>query len=296
MKKLLMIILFIFLVTGCNYIEDLNNLGIINGIGIEIENNNYKLYASIIEEINDNKIKTKIYEATANSLNQAIENLNFSLNKKIYLSHLDLLLINSTIKTKEIEEIINFFLKRSNTREDFLVLYTDNIKSIFEKEDIKNINNLIKINQIENNKSINTTMYDVIKNFYERKTIYFSNIKIIDENIKLDGAKSFQNNKYETFNQEEVIFLNYLSNNLKNFTYTYKCNYGLTNLKIRSLKSEIKNKLIINNEITVLDNNCNLSKNNIKNEFNNYLKNNLQKFTKYKINIQSTIRGFYENN
>jgi len=62
MKKIFMIIIFIFLLSGCKSYTELNNLGVINTIGIEKNNNQYKLYASIISDLENNK--NEIYEVS----------------------------------------------------------------------------------------------------------------------------------------------------------------------------------------------------------------------------------------
>ena len=51
MKKILIILPLLFIITGCNSYIELNELGIINIIGIEKYNNNYKLYTSIIDNV-----------------------------------------------------------------------------------------------------------------------------------------------------------------------------------------------------------------------------------------------------
>ena len=117
MKKIFILLPLLFILTGCNSYIELNELGIINIISIEKNNNDYKLNATIIENIEKNGTPiSKIYESNGKTIFEAIDNLGNSLNKKIYLSHLDLLIINETIKTNELEEIINYFLNNNESR------------------------------------------------------------------------------------------------------------------------------------------------------------------------------------
>ena len=297
MKKIIILLTFIFLITGCTSYSELNDLAIINAIGIEKEDNYYKLYASIVENVEDLvEPNTTIYDISGNSLNEIIDNLSLTLNKRIYVSHLDLLLINETIKTNELEEIINFFLNNNETREDFLVAFTSNIKETLEKTKFKEINDLIEINHQETSKAIYTTMYDVIDNYFSKKNIYLTNLNL-DEKISINGLKEFKNNNYKDIKEEDIIFINYLLNKINTFKYSYNCkenNYLYLNI-LRSNTNILKDELIITNEIKVITNDCKYKKDKIIEVFNNYLKDNLINFTNKKITIKNTIRGTYEN-
>ena len=290
MKKILLIFPIIFLLTGCNSYIDLNNLGIINKIGIE-HNSNYKLYASILNNSNDQK--EKIITTEGNTINELINNLSLYLNKKIYMSHLDLLIINDSIKTYELKEIINYFLNNNETREDFLIVLTNDIETLINKSSFQEINNLIKINKNETSISIYTTMYDLINNYLLNKPIYLSNIKY-NNNISLSGITKINNNKITKFDNNNSLFINYLLNNIETYKLSLSCDYNkYLYLNILASNTTInKNKILITNEIKIIDNNCNLDKNNINTLFNNYLKENLKQYTNKDIIIKNTIRSF----
>jgi hypothetical protein len=294
MKKILILILLIFLLTGCNSYTELNDLGVINMIGIEKINNSYKFYISIISKI-DNETKSNIYEIESYNIYNIINKLSLNLNKKIYLSHLDLLIINDSIKTYELDEIISFFLNNNETREDFLVVTSENIKQVLENANFREINDLVKTSLEENSIALYTTMYDVIKSYYNKEPIYYTNIEI-DSNIKINKAKIFLNNKYQDIENDKVLFLNYLLNKVNTYKYNLKCDNENVYLDILSTnKSNIKNKIIITNEIKVIKNDCKYDKKTINKLFTNYLNNNLKEFTNKDIKIQNTIRSPYEN-
>lgn len=297
MKKIFLVVI-ILLLTGCDSYIELNDLAIINSIGIEYQDNTYTFYANVTEEIDKetNKPKTTIYEVKGDSINEVIDNLSLTLSKKIYISHLDLLLINDTIKKNELKEIIHFFLNNNESREDFLVATSDDIKNVLENTDFKEINDLIENNQKQTSKSIYTTMYDVINNFYLNEKIYFTNITL-DEHPVCSGLKVFTNNNYQFIEEDKVIFTNYLLNNIDTYKYSYKCssnNYLYLNILAANV-NELNNEIIIANEIKVIANDCNYKKEKINQIFNHYLKDNLKEFTNKKITIKNTIRGTYEN-
>ena len=288
MKKIFIIII-IFLITGCNSYTELNTLGVINSIGIE-KKDNYKLYASIITNLDN--YQTTIYEAEGKNISNLFSNLSLKLNKKIYLSHLDLMIINNSIKTNELKEIINFFINNNDTRNDFLIVTTDNIKNIIEKSKWQEINNQIKINNENFSNSIYTTMFDTMNLFYKNNPIYLTNIKF-DKIITINGITKIANNKHTLIDENNTLFINYLLNNINSFKCNLKCSdtkYIYLNI-ISSNTNNINNKVIITNEINILENDCNFNKNNINKLFNTYLINNLKKYTTDSIIIKNTIRS-----
>ena len=295
MKKIFYLIPIIFLLTGCNSYIELNNLGVINKIGIE-HLDNYKLYASIINEVSDNlNLKEKIIIVEGKTIEELINNLSLTLNKKIYMSHLDLLILNNSIKTYEIKELTNYFLNNNDTREDFLVVTTDNIENIINKTSFQEINNLVNINQNETSISIYTTMFDVIKNYTLNKPIYISNLKYNNQ-IELDGITKIYNNKITHIDNQDSIFINYLLNNIETYKINLECdNHEYLYLNILSSNTNIiNNRILITIVIKVINDNCNLDKNNINKLLNNYLKDNLKKYTNKEINIKNTIRSYYD--
>ena len=298
MKKLLILLLNLIFLTGCQSYIELNDLKIINAIGIEFKDNNYTMFASIVDEVDKETMQpnTKIYEIKGNSLNQLMDELSLTLNKKIYLSHLDLLLINETIKTKQLESIINFFVNNNETREDFLVASTSNIKEILEKSKFKEINDLIEINHEQTSKSIYTRMYDLINSYYNKENIYLTKIDL-EDNLICNGLTIFKNNNYKTISIDDTLFINYLIDNIENYKYSHKCSnnkYLYLNI-LNSNTNQINKELIITNEVKIITNDCNLTKDEIDNTFKTYLKENLEKKTNKKITIKNTIRGIYEN-
>ena len=297
MKKILILIL-LFMLTGCSSYIELNDLAIINTLGLEKVNDNYKLYASIVNIKEEESLEPEIetYEIEGNSLNQIVDNLSLTLNKKIYMSHLNLLIINDTIKTQELDEIINFFINNNETREDFLVINTNNLESVIKNSKFQQINDLVENSSRETSKTIYTTMYDVIKNYYDKESIY---LPYIASDITLNGIKEFKNNTYKEIKSDDVIYLNYYLNNIDTYKYSITCSnnqnkYLYLNI-LTSNTSNFKNELLITNEIKIISNDCNYNQDEINNLFNNNLKSNLTKYTNKKITIKNTIRGTYEN-
>ncbi len=107
MKKNFIIILFIFL-TNIFFVpkyNELNNLAIIDNIGVSFKDNNYTVYLrEIIPTKDNNKMHYdyKIYEETTSNLDNALVLLQAKTKKQLYLKKVKTLLINT-----ESDEVIS---------------------------------------------------------------------------------------------------------------------------------------------------------------------------------------------
>lgn len=146
MKKIFFLITILFF-TGCTKYNDLNELAIIKSIGIS-HNNEYTLYAEIIEEIDkDNNPKMKVIETTSNNIDELFNNIKLLVNKEIYFSHIDLILLDFNLDQKDYQELIHYFLNHNEFRNDFLCVLSKDIKNVLENSEYDEIEELITTNK-----------------------------------------------------------------------------------------------------------------------------------------------------
>ena len=203
MKKILLLII-IFTITGCTQYSELNELAIIKSIGIKKENN-YTLYAEIIDEVEKNNIpKTKIIEVTGNTVEELFQNINMFINKKIYFSHIDLIIFDEKLNNDDYKNIINYFLNNKEFRNDFLAITSNNIKNILNNSKYDEIEKIIVTNK-ENKEIIKTSFEEIINSFLTKKSFTVSEINYDkdDKELKYNGNYKFINSKLERINNEE---------------------------------------------------------------------------------------------
>ena len=76
--KLILLLISIFFLTGClNYVE-LNQIGLINVIGISKNNKNYVISINMLEAAIEEKEENKNYNVEAPTITQAFDKLNLS--------------------------------------------------------------------------------------------------------------------------------------------------------------------------------------------------------------------------
>ena len=266
MKKILPL-LIILLLTGCtSYYEDINNLAIIDEIGIDYVDN-YRIYIKVLSS--NQEEKDSIYTETCDKLNECFNSLNNKLTKKLYLTHLNLLIFSDTLEKDNYKEIMNYFLQESTSRNTFATIITDNINDNLLNRDSKEIQNLLDLSIRSNGVVREVTFDNIIKDILNYKLAY---IPFITSNIEIKGYKTiYDENK--KLSEDESIILNFILNKIDNVTLLI----NNKNEKLENCETIYKN----NNNNLIISLTCNYQGNNkdevlnyINNSFNNFIKNN----------------------
>ncbi len=206
--KILILIYFLFFVTGCVDYKELNSLSYITGMGIDYIDNEFV----ITYEVMDNKkegatIDTNTYTITASgsSIYETGVNAIRALPSSAYFSHTQVIIISKTIAENYILELSDFVMRNPKLNEEFLLVMTDDCTP----EDVLK-------NTSEENPSSAFYLYDMIKNNVYSQNYYIdmpfavfvqkmkeekmdpaiSLVKIDENKIILDGIALFENDKY----------------------------------------------------------------------------------------------------
>jgi len=316
MKKTKIVIIALFLglilvlITGCSN-NEINKMMMIDSIGISKDNNQY--IVSFNTYIGNNKydvVTTKV-----DNLELAFENIYLKVNKKVFLSHLNILFLSSDLDNLDIIEVINTFNNRSDLRGSFLVtLVRDYDKDILNNNSLE-IVNLIKINHQETGVISPTSFNDIISNYLELNISY---IPVIDSKLNLIGTHSIFD-EFRFYNINESKYLNLIQDKVDTLVFNvdkeevknndidiiYKINKDIVKIKIcLKYKSNLNESIIKNNLIDEinsfldLDISSNYFKNLIKKYDYSYYKNNHLNI-KYEIDLdinKDNINNIKEDN
>lgn len=298
MKKIkYIIIVILFTLTGClNYVE-LNDIGIINVIGIDKENDGYIININMITPTGDDLEKSTTYEVYSSTLEEAFDKLYLLTSKKINLSHLELVMFSKNLNKDDYNNITNFFLNRNDSRNTFPIVIVENYnkKEIFSFS-AYDINSLIEVNSFDDGIVSVKTFDEVIDDILNIKISYIPCIKITDK-VEILGYYSIYN-KEKLLSIKESISYNFLTNKIS------KCNFvdDNLNIKIDSSNTKIainKNKITININ-SILTNYT--DKSDITDFYNKTLKNYLEEYLanndlEYFYNlIKKYNYSYYKNN
>lgn len=301
MKKMIIPILVLLLLTGYTPYVEVNDLVIVDMIGLEKVNDKYLLTVNTIKEEKTDNATKSIYQVSTfegNSLGSIFLKAKKINNKKAYYGHLKLVVFQSKLLD---EEIINYFQKQF-TQMNYLIVGTNSdIKSLFKKYDssskiIKEINK----KRIDDANIYLSTFEDYLKDIVNKKRESTLPIISLDNGLTTTGLEVYKKNILIDAKQAKINYL--LNNKLTSFHQEITIDNKSYEVEFNNVKSMlIKDTVTIAMDISSSDiNNSKKLINSIKklfkkeiNEFLTYQKDNNIKTTlinpNKKINIKIKI-------
>ena len=272
MKLKLLIIFFLLLFcTGCHSYTELNDLSIVSVIGIDYQNNEYQLVVNVIDgSLDDKEIEKKIttLESKQSSLEKAFHDIYLKSSKKLYLSHLDLLVLTENAIQEKFSEVIDNFLENNEYRNNFnVVLLKDSTIEEFMQENMQaeDINQLIKTNERETGFSATKDFETILKELLIDKNTYLPTISYPNQELTLKGFTLIKNYQiYQELSLKNSILLNLLNNKIQK-AYLNETNI----LENQTLITTNKNHISMRFLMTVQENDH--FKENIKKEIEEFL-------------------------
>lgn len=134
MKKIILLLL-IFSLTGCYNYNELNNLAIATGFAIDIKDDEYELTILISNsqkkgsKEEGNSAKAAVYKGTGKTIFSALKDASTAISKQIYVSHIEVLVLSSEVAKTKTSEVIDFFFRYPQTRNEFYLVLASNCKA-----------------------------------------------------------------------------------------------------------------------------------------------------------------------
>ena len=213
MKKIIFLIL-LTLLTGCTNYNDISNIAVVSTITIDKIDEQYDIKIKVLSS--NQKNEENIYNETCPSINECFDKLNNQLTKRLYLTHLDLLVLDNSLNKDDYNNIMNFFLSQKTSRNSFTTVITDNINEKIFDYDTKDINNMLDLSITTTGLVNKVTFDEIIKNILNYKLSYIPYLENKD-NLEIKGYKSiYEDNKILT--EKESLAINLIQNNIKETT------------------------------------------------------------------------------
>ncbi|MEC0092786.1 Ger(x)C family spore germination protein [Paenibacillus macquariensis] len=147
-------------VTGCWSRRELNDLAIAVGLGIDKVGDKYKVSVQVVEpsEVAGNKSSgvapVTMYQATANSLLEALRKMTTISPRKIYIAHLRIVVISEALAREGIGDALDFMSRDPEARNDFYVVIAKDAKAI---DTLKILTNLERVPAVRLFSSLDTS-------------------------------------------------------------------------------------------------------------------------------------------
>lgn len=319
MKKILIIILTLLLCTGCFDYKEINDLAIINAIGVDYENDEYVITLEILnDQIDKDSSKITSYTKVGHgkNLTSAIENAADKLSKQLIFNHIKLMILSKSIIEEKFENIIDLFLRNTYFRENFYVISATKNKPETLLNHTTNEAPIASTAITDTLESIryssNTNVLKKFDEMVEEVITYgidtcFSNITLKDNEFIVDGMSIFNNYSFKSnLSNEYVKIYNLLTDNFDRPTYTINydnlsfttaINNGKINAEINNgsinVTGNLMGRIIDNDPKYNIRDPKNLER--IDNDFTNLLNKKIPEFIKVLQDNNSDILGITRN-
>ncbi|MBQ6841073.1 MAG: Ger(x)C family spore germination protein [Bacilli bacterium] len=235
MKKVILIIMLL-LMTGCYDYVEINDLSFVSCIGIDYENDSYKLTYEILNDTKTGSEQASQKGYTVNgsgkSLAKAFNNISLNIAKKPYFYHLKAIVISEDVAKDHMKELIEFVTRDPEIRNGFYLVVAKDVsaKEIVENSTESNpivgnqITKLIESNTKGYNITFSKAFEDVLEKFLNNKIDPITSaITISNKELKAEGIATFQDFDYVyTLSAQDSSYLNLLLNEQTNFLVSRK--------------------------------------------------------------------------
>ena len=219
LKKILLLIVIILSVTGCNSsYNNLNDMAIVSSFLIDMKDDKYEVYIELYkEEKSENKSKKVSYfvKGSGSNLRSAITDASSSVSKTLYFNHVNAVVFSKESIDNNLEYMFNYLEKRIHVNSNYYILICDNLDELMESKDEDNPILGEKIKNLVNNSTNNGAMVDYdylekLENFVgKNRDIYFNKISVVDDNVTIKDGYYFSGNKIVgQLNNDEVKLIN----------------------------------------------------------------------------------------
>lgn len=233
MKKILLI-LIMFFITGCYDYVEINDLSFVSAIGIDYEEDVFKLTYEILNDTKKSSDGSSqdgyTITGSGKTIATAFDNISLKSTKLPYFYHLKAVVISEEVAKNHTKEIVEFITRNPEIRNEFHFTIAKDVKA---SEIIKNSseNNPIVGNQITKLIESNVNYYnatfakpfeDLLEKFLNKKNDPIANVLTLSgTELKTVGIGLFSKYKYiDVLNDKDSAYLNALLNMPLNMVIT----------------------------------------------------------------------------
>ena len=198
MVKKILLLLLLFCLTGCYDYHELTDLAIVNGISISFNDNKYDVSIEVFnskDKLNEES-NFVIYKGNGNSIQEALRNITMEVPKRIYLSHINVLIIDESIAKDHLSYVFDYFIRNPDIRKEFYVLINKNNdfsgSNTFEFISSNDIVNSLRANYRDLGYSNLFTFQDLLSDYLNPyRELAIPTLSIDNKNTNVSGIAIF---------------------------------------------------------------------------------------------------------
>lgn len=264
MKKIILLFIILFTITGCYDYQELNDRAIVSGISIDYINEEYVVNYEILNNLKTEEPEYKAYmvEGSGETIVEAFHDASDALSKETYLSHLKVLILSEDAAREKMRDIVDFMLREPYIRNIFSPVIAKGVtaKSILASTDketpvvSEKIETMIANNKYNENISLKIDFDHFMDQFEdERIDPSLTAIELVDGKATLAGIAIFDDGKLKDFLSPELsAIFKVLNNDSSNHQLKIPCE---NNTKGYTIINLYKNK---NTDLEIKDGSLNI--------------------------------------
>lgn len=135
-KNLIIFSLLLFCLTGCWSRRELNELAIVVGLGVDVVDDQYIVSTQVVDpseiavqQAGGRRAPVVTYVQKAETIFEAIRKITTIAPRKLYFSHLRIVVIGKGMAEKGIGELVDFLYRDHELRTDFFIVVTKDSKA-----------------------------------------------------------------------------------------------------------------------------------------------------------------------
>ena len=257
MKKFLILLLIPFLLSGCYDYNELSDLAIVSGVGIDYEDNEYTVTFEILSTKKEGETSASSSTYTVSSKGstvvEAFNNNGNLMDKVPYFEHVDVVVINEEIAKNHLKEVSEYIIRTSKLRNETYIVIAKDVKAMdvmqaTTKE--KPVASGFIANMLQNNKNSASAGFfmpytEILNSILTKGEDALISVITVNEHddkkeIELLGLGVFEDfHLKHIFNSEDSAIINVLNNfSAEAVLFEKRCNNGVIVVSIYN--SELK--------------------------------------------------------
>lgn len=285
MKKKILLILFILMLSGCYNYKELNKIAIVSSIAIDKKDDEYLVSAQVMNVKNDKESDNSnviVYSAKGKSIEEAIRKMTNESSRELYGGHISKLVVSEEIASEGIINIIDMFQRLTEIKDEFTITISKNIEANkvikiatspeevpadYVKYAVKSadidaaLTHSSKLDEFVSyylKKGIDPVVSVIEVKNYKEKSKTTENTKETSQDTKIivDNVAITHNGVLEKFlNENETIGYNFVRNKAKKVLIPIKCDdkhyasISINNSKTKNKVKKVNNKYQIDIDI-----------------------------------------------
>ncbi len=254
MKKLLILLLIPILLGGCYDYNELGDLAIVAGIGIDYQDDEFEVTFEILstkKEGEQGSASSSTYNVSAkgNTVAEAFSKNGYNMDKVPYYDHIKVVVISEDVAKEHLKQISELLIRNSKLRNEFYLTIAENASAkdiISSSSKEKPVAAQFIVDLLEHSNDSSNAGYYVpftktLRNILTKgEDAIMSTLKLEDDKIILNGMAVFKDFdlKY-IYNTNEASIINLLNNfNVRTVMFEKSCGDKKTVMSI--YESDIK--------------------------------------------------------